>query len=169
MRLLRFCEKTLEALVALFMFSLVAMVFTNVVLRFGFHSGIVVTEELSRIVLSMLIMTGAIVALIQQRHIAMTLLVDRFPPGLKKVTVVVTGCLMIYCNWLLGSGAWTQASLNFSSTYPLSGLPSATIYVVASLSAAVLSVVLLVRMLLILAGKMPPARFFQAASADLAE
>lgn len=169
MRLLRYCEKTLEALVALFMFSLVAMVFTNVVLRFAFNSGIVVTEELSRIVLSILILTGAVVALVQQRHIAMTLLVDRFPPAMKKVTVLLTGSLMLYCNWLLGSGAWMQAKLNFTSSYPLSGLSSATIYVVATVSAALLSVVILARMVLILTGKLPPERFFQAASADLAE
>nr|WP_319484342.1 TRAP transporter small permease [uncultured Cohaesibacter sp.] len=169
MRLLRYCEKTLEALVALFMFCLVAMVFTNVILRFGFNSGIVVTEELSRIVLSMLILTGAIVAMVQQRHIAMTLLVDRFSPVFKKITVMVTGSIMLYGTWLLGSGAWMQAKLNFSSNYPLSGLPSATIYVVASFSAAMLCLIIFARMMLILIGKMPADRFFQAASADVAE
>ncbi|TYC64342.1 TRAP transporter small permease [Rhodobacterales bacterium] len=163
---LRFCEKACEAIVAFFMLILVVMVFVNVVLRFGFSSGIVVTEELSRIVLSALIMVGALLALIQQRHIAMTLLVDRFPAPVKKVLVMVTGSLMLYCNWLLTSGGWTQAELNFSSQYPISGLPMATTYLIASAAGVAFSLVILARMVLILAGRMPAERFFQAASTD---
>ncbi|WP_108262442.1 TRAP transporter small permease [Mangrovicoccus ximenensis] len=169
MSMLRLAEKCLEALVALLLFVLVAMVFTNVCLRFFLNSGIVVTEELSRIALSILIFSGAVLALIQQRHIAMTLVVDRLPETLRKALVLLTGAVMLYGNWLLAKGAWMQAKLNFSASYPISGLPSATIYVVATLAGAALAAVVAVRMALILTGRMPSARFFQAASADIAE
>ncbi|APX24126.1 MAG: TRAP transporter small permease [Rhodobacteraceae bacterium] len=169
MPVLRMAEKLLEAMVALLLFALVAMVFTNVMLRFFMNSGIVVTEEVSRIVLSILILSGAVLALIQQRHIAMTLVVDRLPETAKKVVVAVTGAVMLYGNWLLAKGAWMQATLNFSSSYPISGLPMATIYVAATLAGAALALVVAARMVLILAGRMPADRFFQAASADIAE
>ncbi|MEI4472330.1 TRAP transporter small permease [Frigidibacter sp. MR17.24] len=169
MRALRFAEKLLEAFVALLLFVLVAMVFTNVMLRFFLNSGIVVTEELSRITMSILILSGAVLALIQQRHISMTLVVDRLPEAAKKVVVLITGIVMLYGNWLLAQGAWAQARLNFSSSYPISGLPSATIYVTATLAGAALALVVAGRMALILSGRMPADRFFQAASADIAE
>lgn len=169
MPVLRMAEKLLEAMVALLLFALVAMVFTNVMLRFFMNSGIVVTEEVSRIVLSILILSGAVLALIQQRHIAMTLVVDRLPEPAKKVVVALTGAVMLYGNWLLAKGAWMQATLNFSSSYPISGLPMATIYVAATLAGAALALVVAARMVLILAGRMPADRFFQAASADIAE
>ncbi|MBY6004115.1 TRAP transporter small permease subunit [Salipiger bermudensis] len=169
MPVLRLAEKLLEALVAALLFALVAMVFVNVMLRFFMNSGIVVTEELSRIVLSILILSGAVLALIQQRHIAMTLVVDRLPKGGKKAIVALTGAIMLYGNYLLAKGAWMQATLNFSSSYPISGLPMATIYIVATLAGAALALVVAVRMVLILSGRMEPETFFQAASADIAE
>ena len=43
----RFC-RFLEILLAVFMAIMVVMVFGNVVLRYGFNSGIIVSEELSR-------------------------------------------------------------------------------------------------------------------------
>lgn len=60
-------------LVALLLFALVVMAFTNIMLRSFFNSGIVVTEELSSIVSSILILilSGAVLALIHQRHIAL--------------------------------------------------------------------------------------------------
>ncbi|MAU46413.1 MAG: C4-dicarboxylate ABC transporter substrate-binding protein [Yangia sp.] len=169
MRALRLAERLLEAMVALLLFALVAMVFTNVMMRFFFNSGIVVTEELSRIALSILILTGAVLALIQQRHIAMTLVVDRLPEPAKKAVVALTGAVMLYGNFLLAQGAWMQAKLNFSSNYQISGLPSATIYVAATLAGTALALVVAGRMVLILSGRMPADKFFQAASADIAE
>ena len=136
MRALRLAERLLEAMVAFLLFALVAMVFTNVMMRFFFNSGIVVTEELSRIALSILILTGAV---------------------------------MLYGNFLLAQGAWMQAKLNFSSNYQISGLPSATIYVAATLAGTALALVVAGRMVLILSGRMPADKFFQAASADIAE
>lgn len=169
MRVLRLAEKLLEATVALLLLALVVMVFTNIMLRFFLNSGIVVTEELSRIALSILILSGAVLALIRQRHIAMTLFVDTLPDPARKAVVALTGAVMIYGNWLLAKGAWMQATLNFSSSYPISGLPMATIYVTATLAGAALALVVAVRMALILTGRLPVDRFFQAASADIAE
>lgn len=169
MPVLRLAERLLEAMVAALLFVLVAMVFTNVMLRFFMNSGIVVTEELSRIALSILILTGSVLALIQQRHIAMTLVVNRLPEGAKKIVIALTGAVMLYGNWLLAQGAWMQAKLNFTSSYPISGLPSATIYIVATLAGAALTLVVAARMALIFAGRLPAESFFQAASADIAE
>lgn len=49
-----------------------------------------------------------------------------------------------------------QASLNFGSKYAISGLPMATIYLVATLAGAALALVVAIRMALILAGVCPP-------------
>lgn len=169
MGLLKLAEKALEGLVALLLFALVAMVFLNVMLRFGFSSGIVVTEEVSRIVLSILIFSGAVLAAIQQRHIAMTLVVDRLPRPLAMAAALLGGAVILYCDWLLAAGAFKQAGLSWNATYAVSGLPQATTYVVACAAAVLLAVIVAARMVLLVMGRIQPSDFFSAASADIAE
>lgn len=159
MTVVRVLEKLIEMLVAAMLLVMVVLVFTNVVLRL-FNSGIPVTDEISRILLGALIFIGAVIALAQGRHIGMSLVVDRLPPVLHKLSAVVVAAAMLFCDGLLFKGAWDQALMNLSSHYPLSGLPASIPYFVASFSALLLAAVTLVLLLLALTGRIPVARFF---------
>ncbi|WP_374272605.1 TRAP transporter small permease [Paenirhodobacter enshiensis] len=169
MVLFKFCEKALAAFVALLMLTLVAMVFTNVVLRYCFHSSFAATEELSRVVLSVLILAGTVLAFWQTRHIAMTMLVEKLPRPVQTVLVIVVGGVMLWCDALLTEGAWKQAAMNLTSSYPLSGLPSATVYVIAAGAGALLFAITAARMILVLLGKIVPGDFFGAVAPEYAE
>ena len=59
----------LKGVIALCLAVMVVLVFGNVVLRYGFNSGITISEELSRWLLVWLTFLGAIVAVREHTHL----------------------------------------------------------------------------------------------------
>jgi len=118
--------------------TMLFLVFGNVVLRYGFNSGIVVSEELSRWMFVWLTFIGAIVALQERAHLGTDMLVGRLPRRGRLVLLAVSQLVMIYVTWLLLQGSWQQAQLNVDVSAPVTGLPVAVFYasgVVFSVSA----------------------------------
>ncbi len=131
----------LEMLIALCLAVMVVMVFGNVVLRYGFNSGIAVSEEVSRWLFVWMTFLGAIVALKEHGHLGSDMLVSRLPVVGKKVCLVVGQALMLYVTWLIFWGALAQVKINWDVEAPVTGASMAIVYssgVVFSLCAAVL-------------------------------
>lgn len=95
---------------------MVVLVFTNVVLRYAFNSGIAVSEELSRWLFVWLTFLGAIVALHERAHLGTDMLVARLPVLGKKVCLGLGHVLMLFICWLLFTGALDQVRINWDST-----------------------------------------------------
>jgi len=145
----RYC-KALDAISALFLLLMVILVFGNVVLRYGFNSGLAVSEEVSRWLFVWITFLGAIVAMREHQHLGTDMLVTRLPAAGKKVCLVVTLLLMLYVCWLLFSGSLQQTQINWEVTAPSSGASVALFYVtgvVFAVSAAVFIVLDLWRVL----------------------
>src|SRR3954453_17169231 len=98
----------LKAVIALCLAVMVVLVFGNVVLRYGFNSGITVSEELSRWMLVWLTFLGAVVALREHAHIGIDTLVRRLPRLGKRLCFVASYGLMVYADALLLVGSWKQ-------------------------------------------------------------
>ncbi len=133
--------RLLEGLIALMLAVMVVLVFGNVVLRYGFNSGITVSEEVSRWLFVWLTFLGAIVALKEHGHLGSDMLVSRLPAAGKKVCLVLGLGLMLYITWLLFSGSLAQAQINWDVEAPVSGASVAWFYsagVVFAVSAGVL-------------------------------
>jgi TRAP-type C4-dicarboxylate transport system permease small subunit len=114
--------KVLKVAVALCLAAMVVLVFSNVVLRYAFNSGIATSEEVSRWLLVWLTFLGAIVALRQHAHLGVDTLVRALPPRGKILCFVASYLLMLYADWLLTLGSWKQAVLTFGDTAPASGI-----------------------------------------------
>jgi TRAP-type C4-dicarboxylate transport system permease small subunit len=133
--------RALEALIALMLATMVVLVFGNVVLRYGFNSGITMSEEVSRWLFVWLTFLGAIVALKEHAHLGSDMLVSRLPPVGKKICLIAGHLLMIYITWLLLKGSYEQARINWDVQAPVTGASVALFYgagVVFALSAGVL-------------------------------
>lgn len=122
-----FC-RLIEIAIAGFLAVMVVMVFGNVVLRYAFNSGIVVSEELSRWLFLWVTFLGAIVALKEGAHLGSDFVVSRLPVLGKKVCLVVGHLLMLYATWLLFSGALAQARINLNVEAPVTGASMAFVY-----------------------------------------
>jgi TRAP-type C4-dicarboxylate transport system permease small subunit len=107
----RLC-KAMSAVMVLFLALMVAMVFGNVVLRYGFNKGITVSEELSRWLFVWMTFLGALVALRSHHHLGTDTLVSRLPVLGKKICLGISHLLMMYLCWLMLSGSWQQTKIN---------------------------------------------------------
>ena len=108
--------KAIEYLIAACMACMVVLVFGNVTLRYGFNSGITLSEELSRWLFVWMTFLGAIVALRSHEHLGTDMLVGRLSPTGKKICMGLSQLLMLFVCWLLLKGAYQQAVINWTST-----------------------------------------------------
>jgi TRAP-type C4-dicarboxylate transport system permease small subunit len=111
----RLC-RALSAVMVLLLALMVAMVFGNVVLRYGFNSGITVSEELSRWLFVWMTFLGALVALRSHNHLGTDSLVSRLPVVGKKICLGITHLLMLFLCGVMFSGSWQQTKINAGST-----------------------------------------------------
>jgi len=111
----QFCRLLSMVMVAS-LFLMVLMVFGNVVLRYGFNSGLTVSEELSRWLFVWMTFLGSLVALHQHAHLGTDSLVSRLPVLGKKICLGLSHLLMLYLCWLMLVGAWKQTLINAGST-----------------------------------------------------
>ncbi len=116
-----------EALLALCLAAMVVCVFANVVLRYGFDSGINATEELSRLLFVWMVFLGATAAYPLGQHMAFTSLVgllrDR-PRAFALATLIIRLLVLLACV-LLGRGAWQQVVVGLDSHSVVLGYPVA--------------------------------------------
>lgn len=122
-----FC-KVLDACMVVALAIMVVMVFGNVVLRYGFNSGISVSEEVSRWLFVWLTFLGAIVAIKEHGHLGTDMLVSRLGVTGKKACLIIGHVLMLYVTWLLFQGALEQAKINLDVEAPVTGASVAIFY-----------------------------------------
>jgi TRAP-type C4-dicarboxylate transport system permease small subunit len=115
-RIFDFTCKTIEYMIAACMAGMVVLVFGNVMLRYGFNSGITLSEELSRWLFVWMTFLGAIVALRKHEHLGTDMLVGRLGPIGKKICMGFSQLLMLFICVLLFKGAYEQAVINWTST-----------------------------------------------------
>lgn len=118
----------LEALLVVLLAVMVVMVFGNVVLRYGFNSGLGVSEELSRYCLVWLTFIGAVVTFREHSHLGVETLVSRFGPRGRRIAMALSDGIVIACCVLFLWGTWQQAEINRSNVAPVTGLSMIWVY-----------------------------------------
>ena len=133
---------------------MVLLVFTNVVLRYAFNSGIAVSEELSRWLFVWLTFLGAIVALNEGAHLGTDSLVSRLPLRGKKACLLVGHLLMLFTCWLLFRGALEQVKINWESNSAAMEVSMAIFYACGMVFAVSGAVILLHNLWRLATGRM---------------
>ena len=135
--------RRLEGVIGLMLGVMVILVFGNVVLRYGFNSGIAISEEASRYLFIWLTFIGAVVALHDREHLGIDSLVRALPRGGKVFCAVASNLLMLVATALLFYGSWKQTLITLHNKSPVSGIPLAFIYVAGLASSLMMGVVIL--------------------------
>jgi TRAP-type transport system small permease protein len=104
----------LGKVIAILLALMVVLVFGNVVLRYGFNSGITVSEELSRWMFVWLTFLGAIIAVREHGHLGTDFLIARLPVIGKKICLVIGYVLMLFMCWLMFRGSYDQSGMVFA-------------------------------------------------------
>jgi len=132
--------KLLELLVVACLVAMVAMVFGNVVLRYGFNSGITISEEMSRYCFIWLTYIGAMVAMREGGHLGVDTLVKHLPLGGKKFCLFVSECLMLFCNVLFLMGTYEMHHLQVTNVSPVVGISMIWIYGIGYIVSVVMGI-----------------------------
>ena len=146
--------RAVEALIALMLAVMVVLVFGNVVLRYGFDSGITVAEEISRWLFIWITFLGAIVALKEHAHLGVDMVVGRLPAPVKKLCLAASHLLMLYMLWLLYQGSVAQARINWDVQAPVTGASMAIVYSVGIVFAVCAGFLLVLELLRLLTGRL---------------
>ena len=149
----RLVEVALVALLA----GMVAMVFANVVLRYGFNSGLNISEEMSRYFFVWLTFTGAILAFRDHQHIGVETVVRLLCPKGRIFCVAASNLIILICALVLFWGTWRQHGINASMTAPVVGLSMIWVFGITYLTGAALALMAGVRLALALTGRVSAA------------
>jgi len=146
-KILMWIWKSIDILMAAILATMITLVFTNVVLRYGFSSSLRPSVELSRLGLVWVVMLGAVVVLRRGEHLAVAefseKLMPRAVPFLRRLCwlVILVSVSMLYV------GAFRQMMANWDNISQLTGLPSALFYLAGVISGALMAFIAVVRII----------------------
>lgn len=130
--------RLLEFLVVACMVAMVVMVFGNVVLRYGFNSGITLSDEMSRYCFIWLTYIGAMVAMRDGAHLGVDTVIKKLSLRGKKICFFLSQSLMLFCNALFFIGTFKMHELQVTNVSPVVGLSMIWVYGIGYVTAFVM-------------------------------
>jgi len=158
--------KALQFCIVASLALMVVLVFGNVVLRYGFNSGISISEEASRYLFVWLTFIGAIVAMKEHGHLGVDTLVARLPAGGKRFCAVLADVLMLGCCLLLLVGSWRQTVINMENHAPVSGVPVGVMHAAAVVASVGLLIVIGLHLFRVLTGRASESELVQVVESE---
>jgi TRAP-type C4-dicarboxylate transport system permease small subunit len=136
-----------DGLMALALAAMVVLVFGNVVLRYGFGTGLAWGEEISRLLFVWLVFIGATSAYPRGEQMAFTGLVARFKGrALLAASLLVHLAVLVSCV-LVAWGAWQQVMVGTNSKSVVLGYPMWLLPLPAFVSSLVIGVAALANLM----------------------
>jgi len=123
-------------------------VFVNVVLRYGFGSGVAASEELSRLLFVWMVFIGATAAYPMGEHLAFTslLLPLRHKPRALRAMSRLIHALVVLAAGLVAWGAWQQVVVGLGGRSPVIGYSMALLPLPALLCTGVICILAVVKL-----------------------
>ena len=119
-------SRILVGFLALCLLSIVLLVITLVILRYGFNSTIIGANEFIVIIFIYASAIGAAVVLGQKEHIAITYFIDKLPPAARRIIDTVNHILIAFLNgvmiwygmrWINITGSYLTAVLKIQQAW----------------------------------------------------
>lgn len=145
--------KFLELILILLLAGMAIMVFLNVVLRYGFNSGLNVSDEMSRYFFVWVTFIGAVVTFREHAHLGVETLVMLFGRKGRIVCMVMSNLVIILCSAIFFWGTWVQLPINASMTAPVTELSMAWVYGVGFFTGGGCVIIALERLIRLLTGR----------------
>ena len=142
-------QKICNVLMASCLAVMAVAVFINVVMRYGFGSGIAASEELSRLLFVWMVFIGATAAYPAGEHMAFTALVGSLrskPKAFLAMTLLIRLLVILGCG-LIAWGAWQQVVVGLGSRSVVMGYSDALLPLPAFLCTFAIGVMACVELL----------------------
>ena len=138
-------QRISNTLLAICLGVMAVAVFINIVLRYGFGSGLPASEELSRLLFVWMVFIGATAAYPAGEHMAFTSLVGMLknrPALFLSMTLFIRILVLLACT-LIGWGAWQQVVVGYGSQSVVLGYSTALLPLPAFLCAVAIGLMAL--------------------------
>ena len=113
----------IEVLIAFFLAVMIALVFANVVLRYGFSMGFAWSEEISRLCFIYLVYLGAIGAMRDNQHLIIDSILSRIQPRAQKAVFLLVQAGIIWVMVILSRGSWQLVIQNLDDRWVATQFP----------------------------------------------
>jgi TRAP-type C4-dicarboxylate transport system permease small subunit len=134
----------IDVILAALMMAMIVLVFTNVVLRYGFSSGLRPSVELSRLGFVWVVMLGAVTVLRRGEHLAVTEFTEAlFPQAVPYLRKIIWLIILVSVSMLFW-GSWEQTVANWQNISQLTGLPTGLFYLAGAISGVLMALIALV-------------------------
>lgn len=143
----------LELLLILLLSGMAIMVFVNVIMRYGFNSGLNVSEELSRYFFVWLTFIGAVVAFREHGHLGIETFVMFLSRRGRIVCMGLANLVIIACSAIFFWGTWKQFPINASMSAPVTGMSMIWVYGIGLFTGAGMAIIALERLIRLLTGR----------------
>ncbi len=124
----------IDVILAVMMMAMIILVFTNVVLRYGFSSGLRQSVELSRLGFVWVVLLGAVTVLHRGEHLAVSeFSIALFPKAVPYLRKVIWLVILVSVSMLCW-GSWQQTIANWNNISQLTGLLAGLFYLAGAVS-----------------------------------
>ncbi len=120
--------RMLEILLIVLLSGMAIMVFVNVVMRYGFNSGLTVSDEMARYFFVWLTFIGAVVAFREYGHMGVESLVALFGRRGRVICMILSNIVIIGVSGIFFWGTYMQLPINSSMKAPVTGLSMGWVY-----------------------------------------
>jgi TRAP-type C4-dicarboxylate transport system permease small subunit len=145
--------KILELLLVLMLASMALMVFVNVVMRYAFNSGFVMSDELSRYLFVWITFIGAVVTFRENSHMGIETFVMFLSRKGRVFCMILSNIMIIGCSMLLFWGAWKQFNINLSMRAPVTGMSMVWVYGIGLFTGPMIAIIAAERLWRYLTGR----------------
>ena len=146
MSLLTPASRLLRGLMVATIALMSVLVFTNVVLRYGFNSNLGISEELARVLFVWLTFLGGISAFAKNTHVQVDTLLRRMPPKMQAVVQTLSDLAVLFCCGMIMVGCWQLTVLNMHNYLPVSEMPVGYMYFAGVPFSLCIGIMLIVRL-----------------------
>lgn len=143
-------EWTLMSMLAL----MVILVFGNVVLRYGFNSGITFSEEVSRFLFIWVVFLGAVLTLRDNAHLGVHMVTKALPLVGKKICKFISDVTTLACCVLITHGGWNLVRLEIKNVAPISEIPLGAVFTALLVCSIGMGIILINSIYRLLTGQM---------------
>ncbi|WP_159949282.1 TRAP transporter small permease [Rhizobium sp. 18065] len=143
----------LELLLIILLSGMAIMVFVNVILRYGFNSGLNVSDEMSRYFFVWLTFIGAVVAFREHGHVGVETLVMMLGRQGRIVCMILSNIIIIGVSAIFFWGTWNQVPINASMDAPVTKISMIWVYGIGFFTGAGVVIIALERLIRLLTGR----------------
>jgi TRAP-type C4-dicarboxylate transport system permease small subunit len=137
MKALAILNRCIECAAALSLAVMTALVIIQVFYRYVLQDPLTVTSEVSVYAMVWVVMLGSTIAVRKRTHIAVSLVVDKLPPALRRGVLSLGYCIILAFWGIMLTQGWKVADRAMLQISPSSGIPVGWVMLSIPLSALV--------------------------------